>query len=198
LNATAAPGPGIGRTREQVWREFLGRAAEGNRDAFAALYDATSSLVYSVVLRILANPADAEEVALDVYLQVWRDAGDFDGARGGVSAWLVTIARSRALDRFRSCESRQKREAAPTEMDHPSDAPSPEALSAMSQDRRAVMGALASLAPDQRRLIDLAYFHGMTHSEMSDRLGLPLGTVKTRVRLGMEKLRELLAERRIS
>jgi RNA polymerase sigma-70 factor, ECF subfamily len=184
--------------REQLWRDFLGRAADGNRDAFAALYDATSSLVYAVVLRIVANRADAEEVTLDVYVQVWRDARHFDGARGGVSSWLVMIARSRALDRLRSSESRQKREAGSPEPDSPSDAPSPEALSAMSQDRRAVAGAMASLAPEQRRLIDLAYFHGMTQSEISEHLGLPLGTVKTRVRLGMVKLRELLAERRVS
>jgi RNA polymerase sigma-70 factor, ECF subfamily len=187
-----------GQGREQLWREFLGRAAEGNRDAFAAFYDATSSLVYSVVLRIVTNRADAEEVTIDVYLQVWREARHFDGARGGVSSWLVMIARSRALDRLRSSESRQKREGGSPEIESPSDAPSPETLSAVNQDRRAVAGALASLAPEQRRLIDLAYFHGMTHSEISEHLGLPLGTVKTRVRMGMIKLRELLAERRAS
>jgi RNA polymerase sigma-70 factor, ECF subfamily len=194
MSSAAAARVGLGHEREQLWRAFFGRTAQGDRDAFAALYDASSSLVYSLAFRILGNRADAEEVTLDVYLQVWREAGRFDAARGGVTSWLVTIGRSRALDRYRSHQTRQKREAGPVETDSPSGAPSPEKLTAMSQDRRVVAEAMASLAPEQRQVIDLAYFHGMSQSEMAEYLGLPLGTVKTRVRLGMMRLRELIGE----
>src|SRR5262245_19618383 len=98
--------------REGLWRDFLARAASGEHDAFAAFYDATCSLVFSLALRILGNRADAEEVAHDVYLQVWRDPGRFDEHRGTVTSWLVMLARSRALDRYRSLDARQRREDA--------------------------------------------------------------------------------------
>lgn len=192
MSAAAAVRMGALHDRDQLWFGFLARAAEGDRDAFGALYDATSSLVYSLVFRILNNPADAEEVTLDVYMQAWRDARRFDSSRGGVGAWLVTIARSRALDRIRSHESRQKREAPPLEYDIQSDVPTPEELSAMSQDRRAVSAAMAALSAEQREVIELAYFRGMSQSEMAEHLNLPLGTVKTRVRLAMIRLRELI------
>lgn len=178
--------------RDQLWFGFLAKAAEGDRDAFAALYDATSSLVYSLTLRILNNPADAEEVTLDVYMQAWRDARRFDSSRGGVGGWLVMIARSRALDHIRSHESRQKRETPAIGYDIQSNVPSPEDLSAMSQDRRAVSAAMAALSAEQREVIELAYFRGMSHTEMAEHLSLPLGTVKTRVRLAMIRLRELI------
>ncbi|MCC6587451.1 MAG: sigma-70 family RNA polymerase sigma factor [Bryobacterales bacterium] len=192
MSAAAAVRMGPLHDRDQLWFGFLTKAAEGDRDAFAALYDATSSLVYSLVLRILNNPADAEEVTLDVYIQAWRDAKRFDSSRGGVGAWLVTIARSRALDRIRAHESRQKREALPLVCEIQSNVPSPEDLSAMSQDRRAVSAAMAALSAEQREVIELAYFRGMSQSEMAEHLKLPLGTVKTRVRLAMIRLRELI------
>jgi len=194
MSAAAAPRLSLGHERERLWRALLARVAQSDRDAFASLYDASSSLVYSLASRILGNRADAEEVTLDVYLQVWRDAGRFDAERGGVTSWLVTIARSRALDRYRSHQTRLKREAGPVEADSPSGAPSPERLSVMSQERRVVASAIASLTPEQRQVIDLAYFHGMSQSEMADHLGLPLGTVKTRVRLGMMRLREQIGD----
>jgi len=196
MSAAAAVRPRTWQERERVWNDFLSRSAAGDRDAFAALYDATCSLVYSLVMRILGNQADAEEVTLDVYWQAWRDARRFDSARGGAGSWLVTIARSRALDRHRSHESRQKRECGPVEAEHASADPSPEALSAMSQDRRVVFEALASLSPEQRQVIELAYFEGMSQAEVADYLGIPLGTVKTRVRSGMIRLREIMGERR--
>lgn len=190
VSATAATRPGVWQERDQQLRALLDRMGRGESEAFALLYDATSTRVYSLVLRILGNPADAEEVSLDVYMQAWRDARRFDSTRGSVGAWLMTIARSRALDRLRSHESRQKRETGPVDYDRPSDAPTPEELSAMSEDRRTVAEAMASLVPEHRVVIELAYFRGMSHSEMAAHLDLPLGTVKTRVRLGMMRLRE--------
>ena len=195
MSAAAAVRVSAGHEREQRCRRWVSLVADGDRDALGALYDATSPLVYSLALRIVANPADAEEVTLDVYLQVWRDARRFDAARGGVMAWLVTLGRSRALDRYRSHERRQKREAPPDEREHPSADPDPEVLLAMSRDRRAVAEALATLPPEQRKLIELAYFQGMSQSEMAEFLSLPLGTVKTRVRQGLIRLRDLLGER---
>ncbi|MBL8215455.1 MAG: sigma-70 family RNA polymerase sigma factor [Bryobacterales bacterium] len=192
MSATAATRPGIWQERDHQLRAYLERMGRGESEAFALLYDATSTRVYSLVLRVLGNPADAEEVSLDVYMQAWRDAKRFDATRGSVGAWLMTIARSRALDRLRSHESRQKRETAPVDYDRPSDAPTPEELSSMSEDRRAVAEAMASLVPEHRVVIELAYFRGMSHSEMAAHLELPLGTVKTRVRLGMMRLRELI------
>lgn len=195
MSPAIALGANTGQERELLWREWLRRAAEGDRDAFAELYDATSGLVYSLVLRILGNRADAEEVTLDVYVQAWRHAGRFDAARGGVTAWLATIGRSRALDRYRSHGAKQKRESSPVKEDSPSEAPSPERLTAMSQERRAVAEAMDALPKDQRQVIELAYFQGMSQSEMAEHLGLPLGTVKTRVRLGMMCLRERMVGR---
>ncbi len=191
-----AAGPSTGHERELQWRTWLVQSAAGDRDAFARLYDATSGLVYSLVLRILGNPADAEEVTLDVYVQAWRHAGRFDSTRGGVTAWLATIGRSRALDRYRSHGARQTREAGPVQEESISEAPSPERLMSMSEDRRMVADALKVLPAEQRQVIELAYFQGLSQSEMAERLDLPLGTVKTRVRLGMMYLREHILEQR--
>ena len=194
VSASAAARAGIWQERDHQLRALVDRIAEGGSDAFAALYDATSTRVYSLVLRILNNPADAEEVTLDVYMQAWRDARRFDSSRGSVGAWLLTIARSRALDRLRMHESRQKRESAAVDFDRPSADPTPEQLSVMSEDRRAVAGAMQALPPEHRQVIELAYFRGMSHSEMAGYLDLPLGTVKTRVRLGVLRLRGVLGE----
>ncbi len=195
MSSAAAVRVGTSQERERLWREFVAGAALGDRDAFAALYDATSAFVYSLVFRILGNRADAEEVTLDVYVQAWREANRFDATRGGVAAWLATIGRSRALDRYRSHETRQKREGTPiADFDNASGDPTPEELSSMSQDRRAVAQAMAELTPEQRQVIHLAYFHGLSQSEMAEHLRLPLGTVKTRVRIGMSRLREILGE----
>jgi RNA polymerase sigma-70 factor (ECF subfamily) len=182
--------------REALWRGFVERCARGDRDAFTALYDATSPLVYSLALRIVGNSADAEEVTLDVYAQVWRDPGRFDGQRGSISSWLHTITRSRALDRYRSGAARRRTEEnGPDVTDTPSEAASPEQHAVLSEERKRVARALEVLPREQRQLIEAAYFHGMTQSELARHFGLPLGTVKTRIRMGMLRLRERLGGR---
>jgi RNA polymerase sigma-70 factor (ECF subfamily) len=167
--------------------------ADRDADALAGLYDESSSLIYSLVYRILGNVADAEEVTLDVYTQVWQNAEKFDESRGSVASWLVTLARSRAIDRLRSRAARQTREEplAPAR-EFRDVAALPEEAGMLSQERRFVRAALESLSPEQREAIELAYFSGLSHSELAARLNQPLGTIKTRIRLGMMKLRGLL------
>jgi len=162
--------------------------AAGDQGALASLYDATSRLIYGMALRILSNPADAEEVTLDIYTQVWRGAASFDERRGSVVAWLMAMARSRAIDRLRSRALRSRREEPLADLYTPvaTQAPVPPGVG------QEVQAALRSLAPEQREAIELAYWYGYSHSELAARLGQPLGTVKTRIRMGMMKLRSQL------
>jgi RNA polymerase sigma-70 factor (ECF subfamily) len=174
--------------------DHIRRIASGDSEAVAALYDQTSSLVYGLALRILGDVSDAEEITLDVYTQVWRSAAKFDSERGSALAWLVMLTRSRSIDRLRSRSDRDVREMPIADNRPPRDvADLPDEASFIRQQRVMVEAALAGLAPEQRELIELAFFSGLTHSELAMRTGLPLGTVKTRIRLGIIKLRELLA-----
>ena len=164
---------------------LIQRIARGEQDALAKVYDETSSLVYSLALRILRSPLDAEEVVTDVFSQVWRTAAAFDARRGNVTTWLVTIARSRALDRLRSRNIRSQREE-PLTQDVPG------VVTCHFEAKHLVRRALQQLSPDQRVIIEMAFFSGMSHSELAESLALPLGTVKTRMRLGMMRLRGIL------
>lgn len=179
--------------RDIEWASLIARMAAGDQSALATLYDSTSRLVYGLVLRIVSEPATAEEVALDVYNQVWKQAASYDGKRGAPLAWLLTIARSRAIDRIRAGKQEQQRKepienagALAAEVD------SPEELTVAAEQRRIVKAALATLPLEQRQVIELAYYQGLSHSEIALQLGQPLGTVKTRTRLAMIKLREIL------
>jgi len=167
------------------------RIAAGDHAALASLYDATNRLIYGMALRILGNPADAEEVTLDIYTKVWRDASKFDDRRGSVVAWLMTMARSRAIDRLRSRANRIRHEEPLMELDGATTDATVQAREHAGVGRE-VHAALKTLAPEQREAIELAYWYGYTHSELAARLGQPLGTVKTRIRTGMMKLRAQL------
>lgn len=166
--------------------------AQGDQHAMSALYDATNRLVYGLALRILGDAGQAEEVLMDVYMQVWRQAASYDERRGGPLAWLTTMARSRAIDRLRSGRQRQQREEPLEETSNHSAPAGIEEEVAASELRQRVQAALAQISPEQREVIELAYYCGMSHSEIAAKLGQPLGTVKTRTRLGMIKLRETL------
>ena len=180
---------------QSIWSGYIEHAARGDQAAFAALYDASRHLVYAIALRILREPADAEEVTLDVYMQVWRTAKDYNDGRGSVGAWIAMLARSRSIDHLRSRASRTRREEPLPEFEQFRSAdPGPERETEASQHRRRVESALQTLPPEQREVIELAFFSGLTHSELAHRLSQPLGTVKTRVRQGMIKIRELLVE----
>jgi RNA polymerase sigma-70 factor (ECF subfamily) len=192
LRPDPGPAPGIG-DRGGPWEHYLVRIAAGDRDGLAALYDESAPRVFSVALRILRDRADAEDVTAEVYAQVWRDAKTFDARRGAPAAWIATIARTRALDRFRRRAHRRAREEPLEHAERRGDDQSPEETAAASQVRERIRAALASLPADQRRVLELAFYAGLTHSELARTLGEPLGTVKTRIRLGMTKLREKLA-----
>jgi RNA polymerase sigma-70 factor (ECF subfamily) len=162
---------------------LLDRLAGGDHAALGEVYDRYVGLVNGLALRILRNAAEAEEVIQEVFVQIWRQAVRFDPARGSAEAWICTIARTRALDRLRRRTSRREdsEEAIPGAGDMPKTV---EAL--------AVQKALASLSDDQRTALELAYWEGLTQSEIALRLGEPLGTVKTRIRTAMIRLRDVL------
>ncbi len=181
-------------SQEREWGQLIAQTAQGDQTALAALYDRTSPQVYGLIFKILGNRETAEEVTLDVYTQVWRQAHSFDGARGTPGGWLMTLARTRAIDRFRAGSSeRSKLEALDAASFFASEDPTPDRKLEDQQRQRLVRGALDTLSPEQRETIALGYFYGLSQSEIAQKLGLPLGTVKTRMRLGMIKLRDALA-----
>jgi RNA polymerase sigma-70 factor (ECF subfamily) len=182
--------------REQDWAALIKRMAGGDQHALSAFYDSTNRLIFGLLLRILSDAAQAEEVLLDVYMQVWRQAGRYDPERGKTLAWLVTIARTRAIDRLRSGRQDELRKesldgAAAHAANLTTGFVDPTVVPEM---QRVVRAALASLPQEQREVIEMAYYLGLSHSEIAARLNQPLGTVKTRTRLGMMKLREQLKD----
>lgn len=160
--------------------------------ALGQIYDRYRAVLFGLMMRILKNREEAEDVMQEVFLQVWRRAADFDESRGRPFTWLVTLARSRAIDRLRSLSARERVAIASArdESEQISDAAS-DAFRA--EQRGLVTSALAQLPEEQKRPLVLAYFDGLTQSEIAAHLGAPLGTVKTRMRSGLIKLRELLA-----
>jgi len=180
-----------GSERENCWRQYLQEIQSGNTESLTRLYDASAPMLYALAFRIVGNTADAEEVLLDVFEQVWRTAGSFDPARGGAWRWLALLTRSRALDRLRSMASRRLHEHPvwPEQEEISSSAPPVEEAIVVSQQQHLVRQALSMLPPEQRKALELAYFSGLTHNEIANVLGVPLGTIKTRIRIAMDKLR---------
>jgi RNA polymerase sigma-70 factor (ECF subfamily) len=180
--------------QEQEWIGLIAKTAQGDQAAFGALYDQSSPQVYGLILRIVANTHTAEEVMLDVFTQVWKQAHTYDRQRGTAAGWLMTLARTRAIDRIRAGRTEHATFAPMEEAEWlPSNQATPETQSSQGEQRRIVLRALEALSAEQRQPILMAYFGGYTQSEIAERLGIPLGTIKTRMRLGMIKLRDLLA-----
>lgn len=166
-------------------------------DAFATLYDRYADLVYSVALRVLADPALAQDTTQDVFLRVWRTPAAYDPTRGRFPSWLVSVTRNRAVDEVRMRGRRRLREIGEQAAgDDPPDsrAEDPQLAAQLQADREAIRRALTTLPEEQRTAIELAYFSGLTQLEIAERLGQPLGTVKTRTRLGLRKLRAALED----
>lgn len=179
---------------EQEWGQLIAQTVQGDQAAFATLYDRSSPQVYGLVLKILDNREAAEEVTLDVYTQVWRKAHSYDHTRGTPGGWLMTLARTRAIDRYRAGASERGRIVSLDAIEFfASDGKTPEQDLAGRERREHVQEALKLLTAEQRQAIALAYFYGLSQSEIAEQLCLPLGTVKTRMRLGLIKLREALA-----
>lgn len=172
---------------------LITRIAQRDHLAMSHLYDASSRLLFGLLLRIVNDHGVAEEVLLDVYMQVWRQAGSYDERRGSPLAWMLTIARSRAIDRLRSGNlERQRREPFDLSLQYAQLEPSAEEAVTISELRNAVRAALDLLPVEQREVIELAYYGGLSQREIALKINKPLGTIKTRARLGMTKLREAL------
>jgi RNA polymerase sigma-70 factor (ECF subfamily) len=185
LDHQAQPGP----EDEQSLIERL-RARE--QAALGLLYDRYAGLVYALALRITGSPVEAQDVVVDSFWQVWQQADCYDQRRGQVAAWILTIARSRALDRARA--RRRSAHLVPEEQSawQITARDNPEQDAWHAERARLVRAALAELTLQQREAIELAFYHGLSHTEIAERLGEPLGTIKTRIRLGLLKMREKL------
>ena len=173
--------------------ELLERVQRGDRGAFNDLYDALAPLVFGAVKRVLRDPAMSEEVAQEVFVEIWKTADRFDATRASASTWAVTMARRRAVDRVRHEQSQRNRIDALRQQ--PSDTTTDPAVSVVSSlDTERVERALAQLPDEQREVITLAFIEGLAHGAIAEQLGLPLGTVKGRARGGLKRLRSLIGE----
>jgi len=170
---------------------LLQAIARGDEAALARLYDQYRVILFGLLVRILNSREEAEDVLQEVFLQVWRRAGDYDEQRGKPFTWLVTLTRSRAIDRLRALGSRQ-RLATSAAQEQPEEASDALKETYRSEQKEIVRRALADLPEEQRRTLLLAYFEGLTQSEIAAKINAPLGTVKTRMRSALTKLRETL------
>jgi RNA polymerase sigma-70 factor (ECF subfamily) len=170
------------------------QVALGSSAAMRTVYARCAGRAWAVVLRVLGSRADAEEVLQEVFLEVWRRAREFDPSRGGVEAWVTTIARTRSIDRKRALGTvaRIAEDAASQPPPVSATPVSPAEAATLGQDKARVAAALRELPPEQRVVVELAYFEGLSQREIAERTGDPLGTVKTRARLALEKLATLL------
>ncbi len=174
-------------------KELVQAVVEGDSEAIAELFDRYSGMLTALSLRILNDPADVEEILQETFLQVWNQAGRYDAKRSSVSTWLVLIARSRSIDRLRSRQVKL-RTAAAARQENPDIHTSPKGVSnVLKQERRMrLQEEMAKLPEEQRQVLELAFYGGMTQSEIAEQTRIPLGTVKTRTLLAMKKLRKAL------
>lgn len=175
--------------------ELMRKVALGDRAAFGQLFDRYHQLALNLAWRVLSERQEAEDVVQETFLQLWRDAGSYKPERGNVSTWIVTITRSRAIDKLRSWKSRRiadlgiEREEEENLTEH---LPDPAATQESLDNRLLVRKAFGSLAVEQRVVIEMAYYEGMSQSEIAEALREPLGTIKTRIRSGLIKLKQAL------
>jgi RNA polymerase sigma-70 factor (ECF subfamily) len=174
------------------------RIVEADETALGALYDRWVRSLYSLVLHLLKDPDEAEDVVEETFWQAWKKADSYEPSKGAVSTWLLTIGRRKALDRLRA-KKRSGADTVPGDFDFadlPSTAPDPSAEVEGAELREQVRAALNELPNEQREVLELGYFSGLSQSEIAEATGQPLGTVKTRMRLAMQKLREPLSMHR--
>ena len=184
------------RATSSIDPALLASIVKGDQQAFSQLYDHSSTLLYTLALRILGTREEADELLQDVYLEVWRKVARYDIGRGTPIAWLITLTRSRAIDRLRARSVRGQHATVPLDATVSSltadPGPSPYETQTDQELRIAVGNAITGLPAAQQQAIELAYYDGLSHNEIAARLNQPLGTVKTRIKLGMSKLREAL------
>ncbi len=173
--------------------EWVRRMARGDAAALEQLYDRHAAAVYPLVLRIVGRSADADEVMQEAWLQAWRRAATYDPARGTVLAWLLNMARSRALDRYRAVSSRQRAETQADAEPRVAVVADPVHETLGAERSRRVRAALATLKPRHREVLEIAYFEGLSQTEIAERLAVPVGTVKTWMRQGTLAMRAVLA-----
>jgi RNA polymerase sigma-70 factor, ECF subfamily len=185
-------------TTSMIDPSLLARVVKGDQQAFSQLYDHSSTLLFTLAVRILGNREEAAELLQDVYWEVWRKVSRYDVGRGTPVAWLITLTKSRAIDRLRARASRGYQATnsleAETAAEVADPGPSPFETQADQELRIAVGTAVAGLPIAQQQAIELAYYEGLSHAEIASRLNQPLGTVKTRIKLGMSRLRESLQQ----
>lgn len=178
--------------------DLLARITKRERAAFEQLYTRYSNILYATAMKFLKEDADAQDVVQDVFIQIWDKAKLYDPAKGKPLTWALTMTRNRSIDRIRAIQRRTRlRDDFEKETVADESAGIREALSGVDASERTqiLRDAVARLSPEQRKVIDLAFFGGLTQSEIADRLGEPLGTVKARARRGLMKLKELLGEK---
>ena len=172
--------------------DLLRRSGRADEAAFAELYDATARRAFGLALRVVRDPAQAEEVTQEAFLEIWRTAGRFDAAKGSPLSWLMTITHRKAVDRVRSAEASTRRDTTYHHETQPVDHDSTAEAAQASLEAHRVRGALSTLTEVQREAINLAYFGGYTHTEVAAMLDLPVGTAKTRIRDGLIRLRDAI------
>ena len=183
-------------SKHEIDPAVIRRVAEGDSVAFERVYDAFSGILYSLALRMLDRPEDTEELLQEVFAKIWRDAADYDPRRGAPLAWAITITRHKAIDRIRSTARRLRLyEAAEAEAkgNLPS-VPQPAQNAARSENAKAVRESLELLPPEVRETIELAFFGGLSHTQIAEKLSVPLTTVKSRIRRAMMQLRQTLKQ----
>ena len=187
-----APGAGADPAGRVDLAELLRLSSRGDEQAFARLYDATSARVFGLAVRVVRDPAQAEEVTQESFLEIWRTASRFDPERGSALSWLLTITHRKAVDRVRSAEAATRRDATYHEQNQPVEHDSTAEAAHASLEAHRVRGALATLTEVQREAVGLAYLGGYTHTEVATMLDLPVGTAKTRIRDGLIRLRDAM------
>ena len=172
--------------------DLLKLSARGDEQAFARLYDATATRAYGLAVRVVRDPAQAEEVTQEAFLEIWKTSARFDPARGSAVSWMLTIVHRKAVDRVRSAEASSRRESTYHQHNQPVEHDATAEAAQASLEARRVRGALSALTAVQREALELAYFGGYTHTEVASMLDLPVGTAKTRIRDGLIRLRDAM------
>jgi len=183
------------RIREERWVTLLESIAAGDQRALYTLYEETHRIVFTLIVRITANRETAEEVTVDVFHDVWRKASTYDSANGSVVGWIMNQARCRAIDRLRFDQRKKRVNTYPDTLSPATDIADPQQVALFEEQSRLLKAALEGLTVEERQAIDTAFFSELSYAEVAAKLNQPLGTVKTRIRSGLGKLREILTRK---